>query len=337
MVNLKTSYLGLELKNPIIVGASDLVSNIANLKAAETAGAAAIVYKSLFEEQIQLENLQLDNQMNDFDNRNSEMQNLFPDIMHAGPKEFLHNFRKAKEAINIPLIASLNAVYNESWIDYAKLLEDAGADALELNFYSIPGDFEKDGESIVEEQLMIVKEIKKIMNIPVSIKISPSYTNVLKVVSMMDEAGADGFVLFNKMFQPDIDLDNEEHISPFYLSSDNDFRMALRYSGLLYGHTAASICASGGISSGKDIIKLILAGADSVQVVSSLYKNKITHIATMLKEIEDWMESKSYNSIKELSGKVSKKNTKDPYVYKRAQYIELLLKSGELTSGYKLV
>ncbi len=336
MVNLKTNYLGLELKNPIIVGASDLVTKIENLKAIEAAGAAAIVYKSLFEEQIQLENLQLDQQMNDYNERNSEMQNLFPDIMHAGPKEFLLNFRKAKEAVNIPIIASLNAVYNESWIEYAKLLEDAGADALELNFYDIPGNFEKEGKSIVTEQIDIVKEVKKIMNIPVSVKISNSYTNVLKVVSMMDEAGADGFVLFNKMFQPDIDLDKEQHVSPFNLSSENDYRIALRYAGLLYGHTAASICASGGISNGKDVIKLIMAGADSVQVVSSLYKNKITHIATMLKEIEDWMEKKSYTSLKDLLGKVSKKNTKDPYVYKRAQYVELLLKSGELTKGYQL-
>lgn len=336
MINLRTNYLGLELKNPIIVGASDLVTKIENLKAAEEAGASAIVYKSLFEEQIHLENLQMDKQMHAYNDRNSEMENLFPDITHAGPKEFLHNFRKAKEAINIPLIASFNAVYNESWIDYAKLLEDSGADALELNLYCVPGDFEKEGRNILQEQLAIVKEIKKIMNVPVSVKLSPNYTNLLEVVSQMDDAGADGFVLFNKMFQPDIDLEKEEHISPFYLSSENDYRLALRYAGLLYGNTAASICAAGGVFQGKDVIKLILAGADVVQVVSTLYKNKISHISTMLKDMEEWMEHKGYKSLKDLSGKLSKKKTSDPYVYKRAQYIELLLKSGELTKEYSL-
>ncbi|MCF8380034.1 MAG: dihydroorotate dehydrogenase-like protein [Bacteroidales bacterium] len=336
MINLRTTYLGLELKNPIIVGASDLVTKIENLKAAEEAGAAAIVYKSLFEEQIHLENQQMDSQMNSYNNRNSEMETLFPDISHAGPKEFLHNFRKAKNSINIPLIASINAVYNESWIEYAKLLEDSGADALELNLYSVPGSFEKEGRNILEEQLGIVKEIKKIMNISVSVKLSPNYTNILDVISQMDNAGADGYVLFNKLFQPDIDLEKEEHIAPFYLSSENDYRMALRYAGLLYGNTSASICASGGIYHGSDVLKLILAGADAVQVVSSLYKNKISHISTMLKEIEDWMNKKGYHSLKELNGKLSKKKTSDPYVYKRAQYIELLLKSGELTKENSL-
>lgn len=336
MANLKTTYLGIELKNPIIVGASDLVTRAENLKLAEEAGAAAIVYKSLFEEQIQLENLQMDQQMSGYDERNAEMINLFPDIDHSGPKEFLHNFKKAKESISIPLIASINAVYEESWVEYAKLLEDAGADAIELNFYSVPGDFEIEGRVIVERQLNVVKEIKKILNIPVSVKLSPAYTNVLKIFTLMDEAGADGFVLFNKMFQPDIDLEREEHISPFYLSSENDYRMALRYAGLLYGHTAASICGSGGIFNGKDVIKLILAGADAVQVVSTLYRNKISHISTMLSEIEKWMKDKSYSSLKDLQGKLSRKKTKDPYVYKRAQYIELLLKSGELTKDYTL-
>lgn len=336
MANLKTTYLGLELKNPVIVGASDMVTKIENLKLAEESGAAAIVYKSLFEEQIQLENMEIDEQLSGYDDRNAEMVKLFPDITHAGPREFLHNFKKARESINIPLIASLNAVSGENWVEYSKQLEDSGASAIELNFYSVPEDFEKEGKSIVEDQLKIVKDIKKILNIPVSVKLSPFYTNVLKVFTLMDEAGADGFVLFNKMFQPEIDLDKEEHISPFYLSSENDYRMSLRYAGLLYGHTAASICASGGIYHGSDIIKLILAGADAVQVVSSLYKHKISHISRLLEEIEIWMNEKSYNNLRDIQGKLSRKKTKDPFVYKRAQYIELLLKSGQLTKPYTL-
>lgn len=336
MANLKTTYLGLELKNPIIVGASDLVSKVENLKAAEQAGAAAIVYKSLFEEQIQLENYQLDRQMTDYNERHAEMVDLFPNIDYAGPREFLHNLKKAKESVSIPVIASLNAIYKESWVEYAKLIEDTGVDALELNFYAIPGDFEQEGKSIVESQVEIVKEVKQILNIPVSVKLSLFYTNILKVFTEMDSVGADGFVLFNKLFQPDIDLEKEEHMSPFYLSSENDYRMALRFVGLLYGHTAASVCASGGIFHGKDIIKLVMAGADAVQVVSTLYKNKISYISTMLKEMDDWMEDKGYSNLKDILGKVSRKKTKDPFVYKRGQYIELLLKSGELLKDYSL-
>lgn len=336
MADLNVNYLNLELKNPIIVGASDLVSKTENLKAAEDAGAAAIVYKSLFEEQIHLENLQMDKQMNDYNDRNAEMIDLFPDIDHAGPQEYLHQLSKAKAAVDIPVIASLNAVYKESWIEYAKLLEDAGADAIELNLYAIPGEFDLKGSDIVQKQIELVREIKSILNIPLAVKLSPFYTNVLKVISEMDAAGADGFVLFNKMFQPDIDLEKEEHISPFYLSSENDYRMSLRFAGLLYGNTAAGICANGGVMEGKDVLKLVLAGADAVQVVSALYKNKISHIAKMLKDIESWLDGKSYSTLKEIQGKVSRKNTSDPYVYKRAQYIELLMKSGELTKDYSL-
>ena len=336
MINLKTSYLGIELKNPIIIGASNLVSDTANLKAAEKAGAAAIVFKSLFEEQIQLENYQLDNQMEEYDERNAEMVKLFPDMNHAGPQEHLHKLRKAKEAVSIPIIASLNAVYHESWIEYAKLIEDTGVDALELNFYSIPKDFKKSEKDIVNEQLAIVKEIKKTLNIPVSIKLSPYYTNILSFIAELDNAGVDGIVLFNRMFQPDIDLEKEEHFSPLNLSSENDSRISLRFAGLLYGRTKAKICTASGFMNGKDILKAIMAGADAVQIVSTLYKHKISHISVILNEMDEWMKSKNYNSLKEFKGKLSEKNTKDPFVYKRAQYIDLLLKSEDLLKTYSL-
>lgn len=336
MINLKTNYLGLELKSPIIVGACDLTSNTENLLLAEKAGAGAIVYKSLFEEQIQLENLQFDNEMDAYDDRHAEMIKLFPDIDHAGPKEHLHKLRKAKEALSIPLIASLNAITNDSWIEFAKHIEDTGVDALEINFYAVPRDFEKSGAEIIQEQVSVVKELKKILNIPVSVKLSPYYTNILEVISAMDQAGADGFVLFNKMFQPDIDLEKQSHSTPFNLSSDSDYRLALRMAGLLYGNTSASISSSGGVYHGQDIIKLIMAGSDTVQVVSSLYKKKINHIETMLEEMKAWMKTAGYKSLKDFKGKLSKNNTKDPFVYKRAQYIDLLMKSGDLLKSYSL-
>lgn len=330
MINLKTNYLGLELKNPIIVGASNLVSDTANLQAAEKAGAAAIVFKSLFEEQIQLENYQLDNQMEEYNDRHAEMVKLFPDISHAGPQEHLHRLRKAKEAVSIPVIASLNAIYHESWVEFAKLIEDTGVDAIELNFYSIPRDFTKDEKEIITEQIAVVKEVKKTLSIPVSVKLSPFYTNILKFIAELDKAGVDGLVLFNRMFQPDIDLEKEEHFSPFNLSSENESRIALRFAGLLHGKIKAKICSSSGILSGKDVLKAIMAGADTVQIVSTLYKNKIPYISVILEEINEWMKTKKYNSLKDFRGKLSEKNTRDPFVYKRAQYIDLLLKSEEL-------
>ncbi len=330
MINLKTNYLGLELKNPIIVGASDLASDIENIKAAEAAGAAAIVYKSLFEEQIQLEKYQLDEDLSEYNERNAEMINLFPEVDHAGPNEFLLNLKRAKESVNIPVIASLNAIYKETWMEYAKLIEDMGVDAIELNFYALPRDFDKKGEDTVKDQIAILKEVKRSLSIPVSVKLSPYYTNILSVITEMDKTGVDGFVLFNKMFQPDIDLEKEEHMSPFNLSSEHEFRLPLRFAGLLHKRIKAGICSSTGIYSGKDVIKLIMAGTDAVQVVSTLYKNKISHISTMLSDIEAWMHKKGYNSLKEFKGKLSETATKDPFVYKRAQYIELLLKSGGL-------
>lgn len=330
MSKLKTTYLGLELKNPIIVGASNLVSDTSNLQAMEKAGASAIVYKSLFEEQIQLESFHLDNQMGDYNERNAEMVKLFPDINHAGPQEHLHKLRKAKEAVSIPVIASLNAIHHESWLEYAKLIEDTGVDAIELNFYSIPRDFNRDEKEIISGQLAAVKDIKKSLNIPVSVKLSPYYTNILKFIAELDKAGVDGIVLFNRMFQPDVDLEKEEHFSPFNLSSENENRIALRFAGLLFDRTKAKICANSGIMSGKDVLKAIMVGADTVQVVSTLYKHKISHISVMLDEMNDWMKSKNYNSLKDFRGKLSEKNTKDPFVYKRAQYIDLLLKSEDI-------
>jgi len=336
MTDLRTFYLGIQLKNPVIAGASNMVTSTDNLKALEEAGAAAIVYKSLFEEQIQLESFEMESQMHEYNERHAEMVSLFPDIKHAGPQEHLVNLRKAKESVKIPLFASLNAIYKESWVEYAKLIQQTGVDGIELNFYFIPMNFEKDGKSIIKEQIEILVEVKKNVSIPVSVKLSPYYTNTLKVITEMDTAGADGFVLFNRMFEPEIDINTQEHFSPFNLSGENDYRLPLRYAGLLYGKVKASVCSSTGIYSGSDVIKMILAGADVVQVVSTLYKNKIPHLSVMLKEIEEWMNTKNYSSLKEFRGKLSEKNTVNPFTYKRAQYIDLLLRSGDLMKSYSL-
>lgn len=327
MANLTSNYLGIELKNPVVVGACDLLGDHKNLVKLEQAGAGAIVYKSLFEEQIQLEDLELGRNLEEFNDRNAEMTTLFPDVSHAGPREHIYQLKKALEVLNIPLFASLNAVYKETWVKYAKLIADTGVAGLELNFYNVPFSFDKTAAEIEEEQLDIVREVISVVNIPVSVKLSRFYTNALSMVKRLDETGVKGVILFNKLFQPDVDIIGEKHITPWNLSSPEEYKLALRYSGLLSGEVKTDIIANTGIFSGKDVIKLILAGANNVQVVSTLYKNGVNHITEMLKEMTEWMDTKGYSSLDDFRGQLSKKNLNNPYVYKRAQYIELLLNS----------
>jgi len=336
MADLKTKYLGIELKNPVIIGASNLVTNIDNIKKAEEAGAAAIVYKSLFEEQIQLENAQLEDDLHEYDDRHAEMTSLFPDMQHAGPDEHLMGVRNAKESVGIPIIASLNALYKETWVEYAQMLEQTGIDALELNFYSVPRKFEIDSTTIENNQVDVVKAIKSKVKIPVSVKLSPFYANPLNLISKLDKEGVDGFVLFNRMFQPDINIDKEEHFTPFDLSYEDSHKLALRFAGLLAGNIKGSICANSGIYTGEHVAKLLLAGSDVVQVVSAVYRNKIDYVKTIVDEFQNWMDKKGYKSISDFKAKLSNKNLSDPFVYKRAQYIDLLIKSDEILKKHPL-
>jgi dihydroorotate dehydrogenase (fumarate) len=334
MKNLKTMYMGIELNNPIIIGASNLVTDLDKLKKAEELGAAAIVYKSLFEEQIQLESFQLDERLNEFNDLYAEMVNIHPNIEHAGPDEHLLNIRKARESLSIPLIASLNAINNDTWIKYAGLLSQTGVAGIELNFYQIPSDFDKDAKDIEEEQINIVKEISKNVSVPVSVKLSPDYSNILNFIKKLDQAGANAFVLFNSFFQPDIDIISEKHIKSFNLSNQGDYRKSLRYSGLLFENIKADICSSHGVFTGADVIRLILSGSTCVQVVSTLYKNGLTQISKIKKELVDWMDTKNYSSIDEFRGKLSKnKLSSNPFVYKRAQYVDLLINSEQIFPG----
>lgn len=334
MVDLTTKYLGLNLKNPVIIGASNLVKDTGNLRKMEDAGAAAIVYKTLFEEQIELERLQLSEELNQYNERHAEMISLFPDIEHAGPTEHLMNLRKAVESVTIPVIASLNCTFDETWVEYAKKIEQTGVNALELNFYAIPGDFKKEGKSIVNEQLDIISEVKKNVRIPVSVKLSPFYTNILNVIQQMYYAGVDGFVLFNRLFQPDINIEKMEHHFPYNLSNEDDNRMVLRYIGLLHGEIRGTLCANTGIYNAADTIKMILAGADAVQVVSTIYKNGYSQVGKILRGMEEWMEARNFTSPDQFRGKLSKKEMRDPFVYKRAQYVDILMKSEEIIKKY---
>ncbi len=336
MADLKTTYLGLNLKNPLVVGACNLVTDADALQQIEDAGAAAIVYKSLFEEQIQLERAQLDEGLEEYDERHAEMISLFPKIEHAGPEEHLLNLSKVVDKMDIPVIGSLNCVYDVTWGEYAKKLEEAGVAALELNFYANPQDFAKPGKEIVEQQLAILKKVKQTVKIPISVKLSPFYTNILRVITEMDKVGVDGFVLFNRVFQPDVDINSEELVFPWFLSHEGDYRLALRYAGLLHGQINGDIAANTGILTGKDAIQVMLAGADVVQVVSTLYKNGIGQLKNILSDMNTWMDKKSYANIDAFKGKLSKQNINDPFAYKRSQYVDILMKADEIFKKYPM-
>ncbi len=339
MANLKTMYMGLELKNPIIVGANNMVTDPDSLKRMEQAGAAAVVYKSLFEEQIHLENLEFSEQKTEYEERNAEMITLFPESNSDSsyPLEHLMNLKKAKESVSIPVFASLNAVYNETWVDYAKKIEETGVDGIELNFYTVPEKFDDQEKSIEEKQIKIVGEVKSAVGIPVSIKLSSFYTNPLQLIIDLDKAGADGFVLFNRLFQPDIDIHAEKIQFPYNLSNAEDNRLPLRFAGLLYGSVKGSVCSNTGIFNGYDVIKMILAGADCVQIVSTLYLNQIEVISTMLNELEKWMDARNYQSLDSFRGKLSRKNSEINHPYHVAQYMDFMMTTSEILKKYKTI
>ncbi len=329
MTDLSTSFMGIPLKNPVIVGASNLCSDLGNLRKMEEAGAAAIVYKTLFEEQVELENYEFSQIIEPYNERHAEMLRIFPNLEEAGAEAYVVELEKAVRTVNIPVFASLNAVNSETWPQWAQRLAQTGIAGLELNFYHVPLKFEDTSREIIDKQLQTIEAVKKTVNIPLAVKISPYYTNPLGNMRRMAESGANGLVFFNRFFHTDIDIKEEKHITPYNLSPEGDYRLTLRFAGLLYGNLNASLCASRGIYKADEVIKMLLAGADCVQVVSTLYKNGIHHISHLLDGLNNWMQSKGYIQIDDFKGKLSLKNTKDPFVYKRAQYIDYLMKSPE--------
>ncbi|NOQ26414.1 MAG: dihydroorotate dehydrogenase-like protein [Bacteroidales bacterium] len=329
MADLSTTYMGLKLRNPIIAGSSNLSLDIKNIKAMEEAGVGAIVYKSLFEEQVNFESADLDESMMAYNDRHAESTRMYPEMQHAGPKEFLLQLKKIKQAATVPIIASINALYEETWVEYAKLIEETGVDALEINIFKTPKKFDETAQASEEFKLKVIKSILKVVKIPVAVKLSPFYSSILNFVSEIDKTGVKSFVLFNKLFEPEIDVNTEKPIFPFNLSSKGDHRLPLRFAGLLYGNIKADVCSSSGIFDGDDAIKVLLAGASGVQVVSTLYKNKISQISNIVNRLEEWMDEKGYKTIDDFKGKLSRKNCKDPYVYLRAQYVDILLNSAD--------
>jgi len=337
MPDLSTKYLGLSLKNPIIVGASALTADLASIVQIEKAGAGALVTKSLFEEEIQFEHFMFDEDMDKGNYRNPEMITIRPKLDFGGPAEHIMWVRKAKEAVGIPVIASLNAVNRKTWLNYARQLAATGVDALECNLFASPRHMEKHGAEIEKEQMDLVRELRSAVSIPVSVKLSFFYTNPCQVVHQMDQAGVNGFVLFNRLFEPDIDIQTEKYLHPFNFSHGTDYRLPLRYAGLLEGNVKADLCCSSGIFTGEDIIKMLLAGASAIQTVSAMHEHGFGHIKKMLEDIQKWMERKGHRTIESFRGKLSRRHCNAPWAYTHAQYVKLLMNPNKIIENYPVV
>jgi dihydroorotate dehydrogenase (fumarate) len=325
MADLKTKYLGVELENPVVVGASPLSNSIDTIKEIEAAGAGALVIRSLFEEQIQRETVEFEEQRAKYDGQFNEAVDLFPRLEHGGPREHLYWVAKTREEVSMPLFASLNAVTESVWVDHARQLAETGVDGLELNFYSPPLDPDLSSAEMERRESDIFAKVRDAVKIPIAVKLHPFYTNMQRTALAFDRLGADGLVLFNRLFQPDIDIGTQTEDSPTVLSSRGDYLVPLRWIALLNGKVKASLIGNTGILDGHDAVRMILAGAHAVQVVSAIYKNKLGHIRTMLDQLSEWMDEKQYSSLDEFRGKVSRRDTIDAWSFHRGQYIQALL------------
>ena len=325
MSSLKTTYMGIELEAPIVVAASSISSHLDRIKLAQQAGAGLLVIRSLFEEQIQMEALRMEDQLSVGADSFAEALSYFPDMEHGGAQEHLMWVEKTRQDVELPLIASLNAVSPGSWIEYAKQLESTGVDGLELNVYAVAANPKQTGADIEKTLYETVEAVKAEVKIPVAVKLSPFYTSVSNVVTELDKRGADAVVLFNRFLQPDIDLDSESLKQEMVYSSAEELKLPLRWVALLYGRVKADLSLNTGVHSGLDAAKAILAGAQIVQVASALLKNGIPYLSTMLRELEGWMEAQSYEQLDDFRGKISQKKVDDPFAFERAQYVKLLL------------
>ena len=325
-MNLTTNYLGLELKNPIVPSAGPLSHEISNIKAMEDAGASAVVLYSLFEEEIEHESLELYHHTTTNKESYSEALDYFPEPFDfkVGPEKYLEHIRKAKEAVDIPIIASLNGKSVGGWIDYAKKIEQAGADALELNIYFLASDSKKSGTEVEKEYLNIVKGVKMNVNIPIAVKMHPFFSSVSWMAEQLSNVGADGLVLFNRFYQPDINLETLEVEPNVLLSTPAEMRLPLRWIGMLYGKISADLAATSGIYNEADVIKMIMAGAKVTQMLASLLKFGIGHIKEVLSQMVYWMEVNEYESLEQMRGSMSYKNVANPSQFERANYMKVL-------------
>ncbi len=325
-MDLQTTYMGLKLKSPIVVSACPLSEKTGNIVHMEDAGAGAVVLFSLFEEQLKKEEAKFEAIVQSTSNMFAEASDFFPDLdqYHKGSDQYLENIRKAKERVGIPVIASLNGISNEGWVSYARQMEQAGADGLEINIFFIPADVHLSSSAVEHRYLNIIDEVKTTVKIPVAVKLNPYFSAMGNMAKQMQEYKADALVLFNRFYQPDFDINKLTLLHNLQYSESNEIRLPLLWIALLYGRIPISLAASTGVQGSAEVIKYILAGADVAMTASALYKNGIGYLKTMNRELESWMMTKEFKNIDSFKGVMSQQHISDPTGYERANYIKIL-------------
>lgn len=326
-MDMKTTYLGMELKSPIVPSASPLSRDLGTLRQMEDAGASAVVLYSLFEEEINMESQTLDRYLTEGVESYSEALSYFPEALSyeaVGPDKYLSHIRQAKKALSIPVIASLNGVSTGGWIRYAKEIEQAGADALELNVYYIPTSLDMTSELVEKLYLDVLRDVKESVSIPVQMKLNPYFSALGHMARRLEQAGADGLALFNRFYQPDLDLENLEVVPNLKLSRSDDLRLPLRWIAILYGRIHTDFALTSGVHTSVDALKGIAAGATVVNMASELLRNGVGRISEILAEMEVWLEEKEYESLDQLRGSLSQKNVVSPAAFERANYVRVI-------------
>lgn len=325
-MDLRTNYMGLELKHPIVASSSPLSESVDSIKRMEDAGAAAVVMFSLFEEQLQHDNAAFEHLIAYGSENYAESLGYFPavDDYHVGPERYLNLLRRAAEAVDIPVIGSLNGVTNTGWVEYARQMQEAGASGIELNLYYIPADLSLTSREVESRYLDVIKAVKSAVSIPVAMKLSPFFSAIGHMAKQLDEAGADALVLFNRFYQPDFDLETLEVLPNLNLSNSAEIRLPLLWIAILSGRLSASLGATTGVHSAEDVVKYLMAGADAVMTTSALLKKGIGHLSTLVNGLEAWMDKKQYASVQQMKGSMSQKHVSDPSAFERANYIKIL-------------
>jgi dihydroorotate dehydrogenase (fumarate) len=326
MVDLTTTYLGLELKNPLVASPSPLSEKLENIKRMEEAGIAAVVMYSLFEEQIIHESLELDHFLSRGTESFAEALTYFPNIgkFSLAPEKYIETLEKTKKAVNIPVLGSLNGVSTGGWIEYGRKIQDAGADGLELNLYYLPSDVNLTSAQLEDNYLRLVSDIRAVIKIPLAVKLAPFFTALPNFASRLAEAGADGLVLFNRFYQPDLDLENLEVVPNLVLSNSDDLRLPLRWIAILYGKVKADLALTSGVHTPEDAIKALMAGANVAMTTSALLKRGTAAIQQILTGMEEWMTAHEYVSVSQMRGSMSQGAVAEPAAFERANYMKVL-------------
>ncbi len=325
-MDTRTTYLGMELKHPIVPSASPLSRSIDTIRRLEDNGAAALVMHSLFEEQITFESEQLDHYLSYFTDAFAEALSWYPEQKdyRVGPEEYLDNVRRAKEAVDIPIIGSLNGISTGGWISYAEEIEEAGADALELNVYYIPTDPEMSAADMEQLVVDVMSAVEETISIPLAVKLSPYFSSLPHLAQRLVKAGADGLVLFNRFYQPDLDLGALDVVPSLTLSTSDELRLPLRWVAILYGRVAADLAVTTGIHTHVDVLKAIMAGAQVTMMASELLQNGVGRIQVIIDDVVEWMDEHGYESVVQMQGSMSQKNVADPAAFERANYMKVL-------------